>query len=463
MVYGRNYSIVSVCFVLNYNYTIFNSFCLIFMIHDQLIGGQSGLRCGDLNTANLVVNEYANVGGGNGDDDLGPDVIHLVSQLALIQQNQETIFGPSLLNPSQSMVQCQRRVADTYERTKTLSSSSLRSPDRPHAHYQVACLAVLGGNDSISEASTLASSGLVTTVEYYLYASLWHAIHQADVISPSPSSMTMISGPDVGLRKVADSVARLALHVKEWGPSYFEQDDDDAKSSYISAAVAVTSAALGSDTLVRGGAIGGLSRVPRSGGWAYALPLLISQQYATALGYLAEAGGGLGLLQATHVGISMNAAGLSLVDFVLTEELSSMISNQEVLLPMLVASYSASLQGLDVGGALKYLVLLSGKGKFVKEQVLRLILETRQFEALAGKIESSGSRSNGALDSYFTKTETSSILLDSANHAIRVGKPADAAELLVLTGRFGSLFMLLNRELASYLNATTPEGIAKRQ
>jgi hypothetical protein len=275
----------------------------------------------------------------------------------------------------------------------------------------------------------------------------------------------MGGGTDVGLKKVADSVARLALHVKEWGPSYFEQDDDDdddTNSSYTSAAVAVASAARGG-TLVRGGAIGGLSRVPRSGGWAYALPLLLSQQYATAMGYLAEAGGGLGLLQATHVGIAMNAAGLSLVNFVLTEELSSMISNQEVLLPMLVASYSASLQGVDVGGALKYLVLLSGKGKFVKEQVLRLILETRQFEALAGKIESSGSRSNGALDSYFTRTETSSLLLDTANHAIRVGKPADAAELLVLSGQFGSLFLLMNRELASYLNATTPEGVAKRQ
>ena len=421
-----------------------------------------------MNTANLIVKQHTNmvVGGGNSDDDIiGADVIHLVSQLALLQQNQETIFGPTLLHPSQSMIQCQRRVADTYDRMKTLSSSSMRSPDRLYAHYQAACLALLGGSESISEASTLASSGLVTTVEDYLYASLWHAIHQADALSPSSaSSITMMGGgTNVGLTKVADSVARLALHVKEWGPSYFEQDDgddDNTKSSYTSAAVAVASAARGG-TLVRGGAIGGLSRVPRSGGWAYALPLLLSQQYATALGYLAEAGGGLGLLQATHVGIAMNAAGLSLVDFVLTEELS--ISNQDVLLPMLVASYSASLQGVDVGGALKYLVLLSGKGKFVKEQVLRLILETRQFEALAGKIESSGSRSNGALDSYFTRTETSSLLLDTANHAIRVGKPADAAELLVLSGRFGSLFLLMNRELASYLNATTPEGVAKRQ
>ncbi len=96
-------------------------------------------------------------------------------------------------------------------------------------------------------------------------------------------------------------------------------------------------------------------------------------------------------------------------------------------------------------------------------QVQRLILETRQFDVLAGKIEASGSRSTGALDAHFTKSEVSSLLVDSANHAIRVGKPADAAELLVLAGRFGSLFSLLNRELASYLNTTSSEGFAKRQ
>ena len=96
-------------------------------------------------------------------------------------------------------------------------------------------------------------------------------------------------------------------------------------------------------------------------------------------------------------------------------------------------------------------------------KVQRLILETRQFEALAGKIETNGSRSNGALDAFFSKKDVSSLLLDSANHAIRVGKPADAAELLVLSGRFGALFSLMNREIASYLNSSTEEGFAKRQ
>ena len=97
------------------------------------------------------------------------------------------------------------------------------------------------------------------------------------------------------------------------------------------------------------------------------------------------------------------------------------------------------------------------------QQVQRLILETRQFGGLAGKVEADGSRSNGALDTHFTKKEVSSLLVDSANHAIRVGKPADAAELLVLSGRFGALFSLMNRELASSLHASSSEGFVKRQ
>ena len=42
---------------------------------------------------------------------------------------------------------------------------------------------------------------------------------------------------------------------------------------------------------------------------------------------------------------------------------------QRTLLPMLVVLYLASLQGVDAGAVLKYLVPLYDKGKFVKEQV----------------------------------------------------------------------------------------------
>jgi len=164
----------------------------------------------------------------------------------------------------------------------------------------------------------------------------------------------------------------------------------------------------------------------------------------------------VGLLQATHLGLVMDAGGLSVEDFITSEERGRSSSQrrrrQMTLLPMLAASYSASLQGADAAAALKYLVLLDGKGRFVKEQVTRLILETRQFSVLAGEIGPDGSRSPGAaLDAHFTKAEVSSLLADAADRAVRAGAPADAAELLALGGRYGALFGLMNRELASRL------------
>mmetsp|Transcript_33975 Transcript_33975/g.69260 ORF Transcript_33975/g.69260 Transcript_33975/m.69260 type:complete len:1166 (+) Transcript_33975:31-3528(+) len=434
----------------------------------ELVNGQGGvwpqlyyaLRCGDALAAESIVKQYAasnNNNNSNGDDsfsEVDPAVLHIISQLVELQQDQQTIFGDStngntrsprqveksLLSPSQTMLQSRRQVCELYERTKTRMSSLSggANVDMPFVPYRAACLALLGGAESISEVSVLESSGLVKTVEDYLYASLWHALHLADTTSSI--------GGEGGLQNVSRAVARLGKLVNQWGPSYFEQQDDFgdvSASSAVAAAAGVASAA---------------QKMPVSGGWAYTLPLLASQQYATALAYLAEAGGGLGLLQATHVGVLMDAAGLSVSDY-------SNASNapSQTLVPMLVASFSASLQGLDAEAALKYLVLLSGKGKFVKEQVQRLLLETRQFEILAGKLASDGSRSNAALDSYFSKSHVSSILADGANVAIQSGKPADAAELLVLSGHFGALFTLMNRELAAYLVASTQEEFTKRQ
>mmetsp|Transcript_33974 Transcript_33974/g.69253 ORF Transcript_33974/g.69253 Transcript_33974/m.69253 type:complete len:1177 (+) Transcript_33974:31-3561(+) len=433
----------------------------------ELVNGQGGvwpqlyyaLRCGDALAAESIVKQYAaaNNNNSNGDESFSgvdPAVLHIISQLVELQQDQQTIFGDStngntrspqqveksLLSPSQTMLQSRRQVCELYERTKTRMSSLSggANVDMPFVPYRAACLALLGGAESISEVSVLESSGLVKTVEDYLYASLWHALHLADTTSSI--------GGEGGLQNVSRAVARLGKLVNQWGPSYFEQQDDFgdvSASSAVAAAAGVASAA---------------QKMPVSGGWAYTLPLLASQQYATALAYLAEAGGGLGLLQATHVGVLMDAAGLSVSDY-------SNASNapSQTLVPMLVASFSASLQGLDAEAALKYLVLLSGKGKFVKEQVQRLLLETRQFEILAGKLASDGSRSNAALDSYFSKSHVSSILADGANVAIQSGKPADAAELLVLSGHFGALFTLMNRELAAYLVASTQEEFTKRQ
>lgn len=429
----------------------------------------TGLRCGDLVAANSVLQTFGNTGGG--EDAIDPSVSGLISQLVQLQQTQETIFGDStngntrpaqpfpnsLLRPSQAVIASRRTVADLYDRTKTRSASGT-SAEEPYLHHRAACLAMLGGAESVAEAPGLETSGLVKTVEDYLYFSLWHVIYLADgdpsVVGGAVGAGALGRGNGGGLRKVAEGVARLSVLVNQWGPSYFEQDDVAAAGS---ASDAVAYAA-------RGGALGGRGdEHPASGGWAFALPLLASQQYASALAYLAEAGGGLGLLQATHLGVAMDAADLAIADFSLEEGSEEKVMSQRKLLPMLVASYSASLQGADAGAALKYLVLLSDKGKFTTEQYQSLLLETRQFQTLAGAIQPDGSRSAAALDACFSKKQVSTLLVDTAHRAMRVGRPADAAELLVLSGRFGALFELMNRELASYLNASTPEDIEKRK
>lgn len=413
-----------------------------------------GFRCGDSNAASTILKQFGNVSVSSDDmSAVDPQVVELVSQLAQMQKDNDTIFGDStngnarpvqqlqssLLSPGNSIVQNRRAVWDLYERTKTRNPSL--SAAEPFVAYRAACLALLGGSESISESASLESSGIVKTVEDYLYASLWYAVLLADTSS---------DGGIGGLKKTSEAVARLGGLIKQWGPSYFEQDDA-SDNQYSSAASAVAMATQG-----------GVSKsIPRSGGWAYSLPLMASQQYATAMASLADVGGGLGLLQATHVAVVGDAAGLPLNDFILDEHSSSNAS--QVLLPMLVCSYSASLQGSNVAAAVKYLMLLCGKGKLVKEQIQRLLLETRQFEALAGTVRGDGSRSNGALDEYFSKKEVSSLLAETAGDAIRAGKAADAAELLVLAGKYDALFSLMNRELASYLVVSTEEEFKKRQ
>ena len=333
----------------------------------NIVVGSSGLRCGDSIAANSVIKQFGNINGSSEDSSaVDPSVSDIILQLAQLQQSQETMFGDSaksnaspplqrqniFLSPTHSMTLARRAVLDLYERTKTRPSSS---DAESFVVYRAACLALLGGADFLSEATSIASSRLVKTVEDYLYASLWHALHLADSSSDEAST--------VGSRKMAEAVARLGMLVNQWGPSYFEQDDE-GDSAYSSATAAVALSAQGSGV---GGARSTPHKVPQSGGWAYALPLLASQQYATALAYLAEAGGGLGLLQSTHVCLVMDAAGLPVSDFNLDNHTASNAS--QVLLPMLVTSYSASLQGSDVKASLNYIMLLSGKGKLVREQV----------------------------------------------------------------------------------------------
>ena len=309
------------------------------------------LRCGDLVAAKSVLASCR---------DVDAAVVDLVNLMAELQGGEESIFHCdggdnnsggfgggtrfTLLSPSSSVTKLRRLVGDLYEGVKT-RFASLSSSEQMMASYQAACLAMLGGSESISETSVLESSGLVKTVEDYLYASLWHALHLAEDASSS----------DVGLKYTCEAVARLGSLVKEWGPSYFEQEDGAAET-------AVGAVVLASQGNAR-------DKIPTSGGWAYALPLLACQQYGSALAYLAEVGGCLGLMQAAHAAVVLDAAGIDMIDFSLEPINGPIDEESRTLLPMLVSSFSASLQGADVVSALKYLMLLSGKGKVLNTQV----------------------------------------------------------------------------------------------
>lgn len=314
------------------------------------------LRCGDLAAARSVVLSHRT------DASAEAAVAELVHLLADVQGGNDTVFAESgdksLLSPSDSVIKARRAVGDLYEGIKTRffadgnnnNSSLLSSPsERVTMGYKAACLAMLSGNESVSEASSLESIGLVETVEDYLYASLWHALHSARETSSSSSGS--------GLKRTCEAVARLGTLVKEWGPSYFEQEDDTSDGTAVS--MVAVSSQLGSSQR---------DVIPRSGGWAYALPLLACQQYGSALGYLAEVGGGLGLMQATHVALIMDAMGIDMADYVITDGNSSSEDGSQ-LFSMLVSSFSATLQGTDVVSALKYLMLLRGKSKVMNAQV----------------------------------------------------------------------------------------------
>jgi len=47
------------------------------------------------------------------------------------------------------------------------------------------------------------------------------------------------------------------------------------------------------------------------------LPLLACQQYDSAVGYLAEVGGGLGLMQATHAPMIMDVIQIDMVELIM--------------------------------------------------------------------------------------------------------------------------------------------------
>ncbi len=160
-------------------------------------------------------------------------------------------------------------------------------------------------------------SSIESTVEDYLYKELW--------------KVTQGSNP-------LDGIAELGDSIKRYGAGYFEDEE--------------------------------------AFGWPFALPLLLTQQYKTALSYLAEAGGPMGLLQATHLGIALHLAGNSLKDYGDTTATSS---NDNLFATLLehYATYLRSEPAVGNVAAVEYLVRIPQRDRCMKE--VRAMLRKAAF------------------------------------------------------------------------------------
>jgi hypothetical protein len=233
--------------------------------------------------------------------------------------------------------------------------------------------------------SEVMSGTVVKTIEDHLFGNLWYAVQQ-----PNATDL---------LKDFGKSIVAL-------GPNYFEETVD-------------------------------------SNGWLYALPLLVTQQYRTALTHLVRVGGPLGLLQATHLGMVMGEI----------QDLGSVVVGEQPMLTTLLIEFSQQLQIADAAAALEYLVRIPNPDRKSSE-VARLIVETRQFETLAGNLSTDGVRqgSGSALNQHFVNADVSVILEDAAQLANSKKNSRDAMELLSLAERYDTLLELLNQELVTQIN-----------
>lgn len=170
--------------------------------------------------------------------------------------------------------------------------------------FMSASLALLSLAEPISS-----SNNLVNTIEDYLFGALWNTVQMTHPI---------------------EDLAKLGEDIKHWGPKHFADTEG-------------------------------------SGGWAYTLPLLAAQQYTTALSYLADAGGTMGLLHSTHLSLVLALAGTEFTDLSPPNSASSGTANTTCLLTALLVSYSMQLQGTDAAASLEYLVRIPDPGRVRKE------------------------------------------------------------------------------------------------
>lgn len=246
----------------------------------------------------------------------------------------------------------------------------------------------------------------------------------------------------VGMSALEDHVT-AAL----WKALLQQQDDPTAVSTVISK--------MGSKLLSLGPDYFGSSE-----GWAYAQPLLLTQQYHTAFRHL-SATSAVGVLQATHLAYVLHLGGVALEDLG-SEAPKDQSKDPSSLLTSLLLTYAQNLVGIASAGgpraAIEYLLRIPDERR-ARHEVAQLIANTSgngNLESLVGTISVDGVRvppPNSVLEQYWTPLqiqcmlgEAAGFLLSSHSSNSNIAR-GQALMCYLLAGRYADLLRVLNQSM----------------
>jgi len=196
---------------------------------------------------------------------------------------------------------------------------------------------------------------------------------------------------------------------------------------------------------------------PGTGAWGYVLPLLVAQQFETALSYLSEAGGPTGLLQATHLGLAFALAGVPVADLggTATSSSRSGSASKDVITALLV-NYTTMVcerePSAGVPASLEYLLKIPSNDES-NYQIASLIYRASpdHIDSLTGVLDELGTRKNSVLDERLSTETVSSILVKAAElfrkQTADRSKVEKSAKLYMLGYKHTNLVELLNEQI----------------
>jgi len=390
------------------------------------------LRCGDARAAEDIVAST------QPSTNIPSAVSRLIQALARVQSSSSDCLWENdviVLDPNDRQTVADLLVETTTSSQASSSSNNNNNNNQTNNYYEPGVYALLSGASSLPTVEGL--SGF-STMEDYLFGALWKAL----LVAGNPKDSVT-------------ELKQLARTIQQLGPDYFGDDE--------------------------------------AGGWAYALPLLLTQQYQAALLFLgqrpaasnqsripgsasasasASGEGSVGLLQAAHLGLVLSTAGVALTDLVSSSDddddgsdnnyNTDLKAKADLFTATLLAAYADLLVTEPSAGpvvALEYLVRIPHKGRAGKE-IASLIVQTGQLDQLVGTVDREGMRvepvQGVALSQFFTPSEISNILATAAERFLEQSSSSSssvqtkgmAVMCYMLAGRYADLLALLNQFLS---------------